>query len=295
MMDPSYLEYPKRAYGQDHGFYDWRLSRDRKPLEWTDGSKVALSFIVPLEFFPLNPSGVPFKHPGAMATPYPDLRHYTVRDYGNRVGVYRILDALGETQAGFAVNAKVAERYPPLMEAIKGHEVIAHGVSTDHIHHEGLSEAEEDALIQQTLDALPSVTGWMGPARNQSSRTLTRLAKLGLSYCLDWENDSVPVATSTGVTLLPHKYELSDFTLLHTRRQTEDAWTRQILEAVDFLASEYDRFGGQALCVTLTPYIIGQPFRIAALEQLLGELRSRNDVAILTPGDMYTQFRKQIP
>ncbi|MEL6687606.1 MAG: polysaccharide deacetylase, partial [Pseudomonadota bacterium] len=141
-MDPSYLQYPKRAYGQDHGLYDWRLSRDRKPLTWDGGAKVALSFIVPLEFFPLNPSGVPFKHPGAMATPYPDLRHYTVRDYGNRVGVYRILKALGETKAGFAVNAKVAERYPPLMDAIKRHEIIAHGVSTDHIHHDGLSEAE---------------------------------------------------------------------------------------------------------------------------------------------------------
>ena len=148
MMDGSYLTYPNRGYGQDHDLYDWRLSRDRKPLKWNDGAKVALSFIVPLEFFPLNPSGVPFKHPGAMATPYPDLRHYTVRDYGNRVGVYRILEALGETKTGFAVNAKVAERYPPLMEAIKAHEIIAHGVSTDHIHHEGLSEAEEDALIR---------------------------------------------------------------------------------------------------------------------------------------------------
>ncbi len=74
---------------------------------------------MPLEFFPLNPSGVPFKHPGAMATPYPDLRHYTVRDYGNRVGVYRILESLGDIQAGFAVNAAVAERCAP-QKAVTG-------------------------------------------------------------------------------------------------------------------------------------------------------------------------------
>ncbi|MEM7731027.1 MAG: polysaccharide deacetylase [Pseudomonadota bacterium] len=262
-------------------------------MQWDGGAKVALSFIVPLEFFPLNPSGVPFKHPGAMATPYPDLRHYTVRDYGNRVGVYRILEALGDTRAGFAVNATVAERYPPLMGYIADHEVIAHGVSTDHIHHEGMNEAEEDALIRQILDALPPVEGWMSPARNQSSRTLERLGGAGLRYCLDWEPDSMPIATSTGVTLLPNKYELSDFTLLHTRRQTEEAWKRQILEAVDYLASEHERFGGQALCLTLTPYIIGQPFRIAMLEALLAELRARDDVAILTPGEMDAQFRRQ--
>ncbi|MEM9599719.1 MAG: polysaccharide deacetylase, partial [Pseudomonadota bacterium] len=234
-----------------------------------------------------------FKHPGAMATPYPDLRHYTVRDYGNRVGVYRILEALGDLCAGFAVNARVAERYPRLMDYLADHEIIAHGVSADHIHHEGLSADDEDALIQQTLEALPPVTGWMSPARNQSSRSLERLGAAGLRYCLDWENDNVPVATAPGVTLLPNLYELSDFTLLHTRRQTEDAWKQQILEAVDYLTSEHERFGGQSLCVTLTPYIIGQPFRIAALEALLATLKVRDDVVILTPGEMDTQFRKQ--
>ncbi|MGB3455079.1 MAG: hypothetical protein WBG08_09280 [Litorimonas sp.] len=293
MIGDDYLAYPKRRYGQDHDHYEWRLSRNRLPLNWDGGAKVALSFIVPLEFFPLNPSGTPFKHPGAMATPYPDLRHYTVRDYGNRVGVYRILEALDDVKAGFAVNAAVAERYPPLMRYIADHEIIAHGVSTDHIHHEGLSEPEEDALIRQALNALPGAAGWMSPARNQSSRTLERLGAAGLRYCLDWEPDSVPVATSAGVTLLPNTYELSDFTLLHVRRQTEDAWKRQILEAVSYLADEYERFGGQALCVTLTPYIIGQPFRIAVLESLLAELKARGDVAILTPGEMDAQFRKQ--
>lgn len=293
MMDASYLTYPKRGYGQDHNFCDWRLSRDRKRIQWDSRAKVALSFVVPLEFFPLNPSGVPFKHPGAMATPYPDLRHFTVRDYGNRVGIYRILEALGDIRAGFAVNAKVAERYPPLMRYLESHEVIAHGISTDHIHHEELSAAEEDALIAKTLDALPPVSGWMSPARNQSSRTLERLAKAGLDYCLDWENENRPVATSTGVTLVPNSYELSDFTLLHTRRQTEDSWKRQIIEAVDFLASEHDRFGGQSLCVTLTPYIMGQPFRIATLSALLRELRARDDLAILTPRNVAAQFKAQ--
>ena len=292
-MNSDYLTYPKRAYGQDHDLYPWRLSRERTPLQWNGGAKVALAFIVPLEFFPLNPSGEPFKHPGAMATPYPDLRHYTVRDYGNRVGVFRILESLGDTRAGFAVQAEVARRYPPLMEYIRSHEIIAHGVSTDHIHHEGMSGAEEDALIQQTLKALPNATGWMSPARNQSSRTLERLAAAGVRYCLDWENDQVPVATSTCVTLIPNSYELSDFTLLHTRRQTEAAWAKQITEAVDYLASEHERYGGQCLCVTLTPYIIGQPFRIQALVELLGRLRARDDVAILTPGKICSQFEAQ--
>ena len=102
-MDKSYLEYPKRGYGQDHGFYEWQMSTERPKIIWPGGAKAAVCLLVPLEFFPLNPSGKPFKHPGAMVTPYPDLRHFTVRDYGNRVGVYRILEALGETKASFAM------------------------------------------------------------------------------------------------------------------------------------------------------------------------------------------------
>ena len=95
------------------------------------------------------------------------------------------------------------------------------------------------------------------------------------------------------MTLVPNSYELSDFTLLHTRQQAEDSWKHQILEAVDYLASEHERFGGQSLCVTLTPYIIGQPFRIAMLEALLADLRARDDVAILTPDEIASQFKVQ--
>lgn len=296
-LSTDYLSYPKRAYGQDHSFYDWRLSQNRPKLEWKNGVKVAICLIVPLEFFPLNPSGVPYKHPGAMVTPYPDLRHFTVRDYGNRVGVYRILEALEEakSQATFAVNGEIARRYAPLLQKLEGHEILAHGVSTNHIHHEGLSRQEEEALIDRALNALPSPKGWMSPARGQSSRSLELLAQSGLDYCLDWEMDQVPVMAKTDkgdIMLIPNSYELSDFTLLHTRRQTEESWVKQIMSAIDMLAEEHERFGGQMLGLTLTPYIIGQPFRIWALRELLSRIGAREDVSILTAAQINQDFRE---
>jgi len=297
-LPKDYLKYPKRAYGQDHSFYDWRQAKDRPKLKWAGGAKLLISFVVPLEFFPLNPSGDPFKHPGSMITPYPDLRHFTVRDYGNRVGVYRILEALGQASisAGFAVNGDIASRYPPLINAIKhaGHEIIAHGYSTDHIHHDGLTKAAEKALVKITLnqfDSLPS--GWLSPARNQSPNTLDILSSAGISYCLDWEMDQAPVKAQTEsgrITLIPNSYELSDFTLLHFRRQSEESWLKQILDSVDYLVGEYDRFGGQCLTLTLTPYIMGQPFRIWALRDLLGKLASRDDVKIVPSENINRQF-----
>ena len=300
-MDKSYLQYPKRKHGQDHNFYDWRMAKDRPKLSWENGAKVAISFIIPLEFFPLNPSGVPFKHPGAMVTPYPDLRHFTVRDYGNRVGVYRILEALdkNDVRATFAVNGEIAKRYPPLLKIIKSkdHEIATHGLSTDHIHHEGLSASEENKLIQDAhacFEGAPK--GWMSPARNQSSKTLERLAKAGVNYCLDWEMDQVPVTATTkngDITLIPNSYELSDFTLLHIRRQTEDAWLAQMKASIDLLLEEHVRFGSQMLGLTLTPYIMGQPFRIWALLDLLAHIKDMADVSVFTAGDIATQFATQ--
>lgn len=298
-LPKNYLKYPKRQYGQDHDFYEWRLSHDRPKIDWPNGAKIVVSFIVPLEFFPLNPSGVPFKHPGAMVTPYPDLRHFTVRDYGNRVGVYRIIEALGNAEASVAVNGEIAKRYPPLLEAVKtaGHEIVAHGISTDHIHHESLNAKDENDFINNACASFETApAGWMSPARNQSSKTLERLAKAGIDYCLDWEMDQVPVITHTkngDITLIPNSYELSDFTLLHTRRQTEEAWLKQIQDAVDLLLEEHERFGGQMLGLTLTPYVIGQPFRIWALRALLHYLKEKDGVAIMTAGDIATHFKAQ--
>ncbi len=301
-MDNSYVTYPKRAHGQDHEFYKWRMSNERPKIKWPNETKVAICLLVPLEFFPLNPSGKPFKHPGAMVTPYPDLRHFTVRDYGNRVGVYRILDALRQasTSATFAVNGEIARRYPPLMNAVTsgGHDIAVHGISTDHIHHEGLSAKDETTMIKDALACFDTPpTGWMSPARNQSSKTLEHLAKAGLSYCLDWEMDQVPVTAtmkSGDITLIPNAYELSDFTLLHTRRQTEETWLKQIQDSVDLLLEEHERYGGQMLTLTLTSYIIGQPFRIWALRALLHYLKHKDGVAIMTAGDIATHFKEQI-
>lgn len=278
-LPDDYLIYPHRNYGMDHERYNWRPSTAREPVALADGSKLHVNVIVPLEFFPLNPPAEPFKHPGAMATPYPDLRHYTVRDYGNRVGVYRLLrlfDAL-DIVATFAVNAEVVRRYRPLIEAVRsaGHEIAAHGVSTAHIHHAGLTRQEEKLLVDASRKVLPEATTWMSPARSQSFLTLDLLAEAGFSACLDWEIDQAPVAfqTSDGqIICVPNHNELSDWSVLVEKCHSEGAWAGQIYEAADQLISEHDQVGAQCFGFTLTPYIAGQPFRIAALRNVLARM-----------------------
>ena len=94
------LDYPNRHYGNDHNRYSWSMLTDRAPITWPQGDGLALFVVVPLQFFPLNPQGKPVKVAGNMTMPYPDLRHYTLRDYGNRVGIHRVHAAVEPVAAG---------------------------------------------------------------------------------------------------------------------------------------------------------------------------------------------------
>jgi allantoinase len=284
-LPDGYLSYPHRSYGMDQDRYAWRPVSERPKIAWPGGQPLAAMIVVPIEHHTLEPSGKPFRPPGAMQTPYPDLRHYTTRDYGNRVGVYRILKALkaAGVHATFPVNANQLDRLKPLVEMIleEGHEIAAYGLAADHIHWSGLEAGVEAAWVAEvrqrfdTAGLKPRV--WMSPARQQSFATLDLIAAQGFDICLDWEIDEAPVPLRTDhgqVTALPLSNELDDRSLLIDRRQTEDEWADQLLEAARYLGSGANRFGGRMLGFTLTPYVSGQPFRIAALRRMLAGLRA---------------------
>jgi peptidoglycan/xylan/chitin deacetylase (PgdA/CDA1 family) len=296
-LPDEYLQYPHRKHGMDQDRYAWRLSIDRPKADWPGGKTLSCLIVVPIEHHMLNPSGKPFKHPGAMQTPYPDLRHYTTRDYGNRVGVYRILDALAAAglKATFPINAAQIVRLAPLVKAIveEGHEIAAYGWDTDSIHWGGLDTEAEQVLVARTRAAFENARlaprTWMSPARQQSFRTPDLIRAAGFDVCLDWEIDNVPVAMRTEagpLACVPLFNELDDRKLLIDQRQSEAEWRDQILEAAALSKSEHPRFGGQVLSFTLTPYVSGQPFRNWALRETLTALGADGDVWSATASEI---------
>ena len=189
-----------------------------------------------------------------MVTPYPDLRHFTSRDYGNRVGVYRLLTALRDAglKATFPINAALLPAIRPLLDAIAadGHEIAAHGLAADSLHWNGLDSAEETALIERTLAGFRAAgltpRTWMSPARQQSFATLDLIAAAGFTICLDWEADTVPLALHTAhgpLAAVPLSNELDDRLLLIERRQSEQEWVSQIEASIRLLREEAPRFG----------------------------------------------------
>ncbi len=237
-----------------------------------------------LEWFPITPADKPFRAPGHMQTAYPDFRHYTARDYGNRVGAWRFLDALAKAgaTASFAINAAVAERYPELVAAVLagGHEVIAHSTDMNGTIDATLPIEAERALIAETRDRLQacgiSPDGWLSIARSQSSATPDLLAEAGYRFCCDWVNDELPYRFRNGLINLPLNHELSDRQIVTVQQQSADSWAQSLEDAFDWLAAEAaSSGGGRMLPIHVTPYIMGLPYRIAAFERLLARLAAR--------------------
>ena len=303
-LDREHLEYPRRAYGMDHQRYSWSMLSARRPVEWPDGARVALWVNVSLQHFPLDQRGVPFPPPGGMSMPYPDLRHYTLRDYGNRVGIYRVLDALNSrgVRASYAVNGELALRVPKLVHTVAEQgEVIGHGWNMDSPHFGGMDVDDERQLVSNTLDKLRSlsgqpVTGWLSPGRNESENTPELLAEHGIEYLCDWVNDDMPYpfdTTSGPLTALPLSTELEDRFVLQNNLHSEDSWVEQVCDAFDFLYHEAGRSGGRLLALSLHPWLVGQPHRIGKLEALLDHVLARAGVWSATPGDIVTRWREQ--
>ncbi len=297
-LDPGYLDYPRRRHGMDHDAYGWSSLFDRAPVAWPGDKRVAVTLFVSLEWFPITPSDTPFRAPGHMQTPYPDYRHYTAREYGTRVGLYRLLDAFAKAgvRATIAANGAIAERHPSLIHDIVAadHEIVAHSTDMNGTIASGMAEADERALIAASLASLERVAGvrpkgWHSIARSQSWNTPKLLVEAGLAYMTDWVNDELPYRFDTAsgpIVSLPINHELSDRQILTTQQQSVDSYAEQVEDAYGWLDGEVDRFGGRMLPLHLTPYIMGLPYRITAFERLLARLAGRPGAWFATAGEV---------
>lgn len=304
-MPPEYLQYRMRRYGMDHDRYDWSMLPRRKAVEWPNGARIALWVIPALEWFPIDMKGKPFKPPGAMQTAYPDLRHYTLRDYGNRVGIWRMMKSFERfgVKVSAAMNAAVAARYPALLKACvdRGWEIVANGQDMDHLHYTGLPIEDEKRQIATTLDILrkasgQKIRGWLSPAKSQSNATLDLIAAAGVEYCCDWVNDDMPYAMRTGagpLTAMPHPIDIDDYTILIQNHHSEDEFADQLCDHFDVLWDEAGRQGGRIMAISLHPWITGQPYRIGALEKALRHMTTRKGVWSATGSEILDCWKAQ--
>ena len=301
----SYLEYPYRRPGMDHDRYAYSNLFKRKPVTWPEQARIALWIMPTLEFFPLDmaPKGV--KPPGGIERPYPDYWNYTLRDYGNRVGlarVFRALEARG-LKASVAMSARLAERYPYVLEEVTrlGFELVAHGIDMNHIHATGIGHEVEQEWVERCLSILRTasgqpVKGWYSPAYSETHDTPDLVAAAGGEYVCDWVNDDLPypLQTKTGrLHAMPHAYEISDLQLFHFYKYKPMQFVEQVMDHFELLYREAGTSGGRIVALSLRPWISGVPHRIAAVEQVLDLILRRGGVWSATGAEILACWRAQ--
>ena len=283
----------QRRFGMDHEHYDWSPLSTRGALRWPDGARVAVCVIVSLDHMEWEPPPGSFQAGnlagGTAIRPFPDYTRMSHREYGHRVGIFRVLDALEKAgiPATVAMDALSAENYPYLVRHCldRGCEIIAHGQSVSRMITNNMTEQEEQAYIQESVRAITRATGthpqgWLGPEYGESERTPQLLAQEGITYLCDWANDEqpYPIKSPSGeIFALPILWELDDVGAISLRKVPVQRYGQMLNESFDQLYQDGSD-NGRVLVLHLHPWLIGQPFRIRYLEEALDHMMRRQGV-----------------
>jgi allantoinase len=271
-------------------------------MRWPGGAQVAVSVVVDLgavEWEVHDPVIPPLG--GRGQAPHPDFPRMSHREFGHRVGVFRLLRMLEEHAVPFAaaVDVLTVEHYRALMDHLlpAASEVLAGGLSASRPITSRMSADEEQHYVGSTMDRLERrlptrPQGWLGPGRGESARTPAVLAEAGLGYVADWCNDDLPYPVPGAGELwsYPLSWELSDLSAVFVRQVSPVGYAASIRDAVAQLRREGPG-GGRTLGLHLHPWLSGQAFRADEVERLLADLRGDPGVWLATPGELVAHCR----
>lgn len=286
----------------DHGLYQYEPITSRVPLQWPQNKRIALIVLLHLEYWQEEPPAEARRDArfvGEYGSFSPDYRTWSQREYGNRVGLARVLSVLDRYGVKLSVplNAACVGRHDTLIKALqeRGAEFLGHGTAANHIISSEMSEETERAVMQQSLDAVERAcgvrpTGWAGQSYGESARTPAILSQAGLNYVLDWPNDDAPYLMHTdgrSLVSIPRQPEWDDVEQLWLRRISMPRYPELIGDAYETLREE----GGRVLVLSLHPWLIGMAHRISYLDRVLQRITGDEDVWYATAGEVAQHAR----
>jgi allantoinase len=259
---------------------------DRPVIHWPHNARVALWIAPNIEHYEYLPDYDGLRNPWPRM-PYPDVQQYAYRDYGNRVGFWRMLEVLDayRIKCCVSLNMAVLEHYPEVAEAMvkRDWDFMSHGIYNT-IYLYTYSEAQERDFYRDCIETLRRHTGkqlkgMLGPAITGTELTPDLMAEAGLIYHTDWMHDDQPVpitVTSGRLVSVPYSIELNDVPVF--RNHFEGEYFVRICKAQFDQLYREGAESGRVMCIALHPYLIGQPHRIKYLEQILSYIMSHDGV-----------------
>jgi len=261
---------------RSYGPFPYSLISQHPRLKWPNGARVALWVVPNIESFSLleRPGGL---GPGKI----PDIPTWAVRDYGNRVGIVRVMQVLDRyrIRATVALNSDICINHPAIIEegCARRWEWMGHNQSNTRRLNE-VSAEEEIQIIRDTLSTIERASGvrpigWLGSGLQETWNTLDNLSAAGCEYVADWgANDDQPylMTLDDGKTLVsvPYSYDINDKQAFERRNVSASDFREMICRQFDVLYREGEE-SGRVMHIALHPYLIGLPYRIDALDQAL--------------------------
>jgi len=259
---------------------------ERPPVRWPGGARVAIWVAPNIEHYEYMPRlrGVRDPYP---RMPHPDVLNYSSRDYGNRVGIWRMFEALDRhaIRATVSLSMAVLKMYPDVFQAMEARswEYMSHGLLNTRYHWNMTPEAER-ATIAQCVEIHREMTGrrlrgWFCPGLSYSVNTPDLLAEAGIDYTGDYYHDDQPsevVVTSGRLISMPYSMMIND--VIVAREQGDgEVFAQSMVDYFDTLYRE-GAASGRVMCIALHPYWIGAPSRIRHFTRALDYIAGHSDV-----------------
>jgi allantoinase len=280
----------------DADLFDYSPIVERQPLHWPGGARIAFYVGVSIEHVQFDRQS-PSPN-DATAGLVPDTHSRSWRDYGPRVGVWRLIETLDRhgIRASALLDSDAAVRYPQIIEAGRSRDWawLSHA-TTDSILHTNLAADAERALIVEIVETIEKATGvrpqgWHGPRLTEMFQTPGLLAELGLTYVLDWANDDQPCPLNVpGLVSVPYTVELNDLGLFHMRGFTGPDYVQAVTDQFDQLYADAAA-GGRVMALALHAFVIGQAFRNRYLDRALAYIASHPGVWFTTSDDIAEHY-----
>ncbi|MCY4088300.1 MAG: polysaccharide deacetylase family protein [Actinomycetia bacterium] len=274
----------------DPGRWVYSAIVDRPRLTLPNDARLALWVVSNHEFYELDPPLRNVRRPWPRVQP--DTLAYGYRDYGNRVGVWRVMDVLDRygIRASISLNVALCDHHPEITEASleRGWEFYCHGIYNTRYLFE-MPEAEERAVIEDCIETVVRETGrrpagWLSPALTNTERTLDLLAEYRFTYTCDLFHDDqpFPVRVKSGRLIsIPYTLELNDVIVYNSFLYTGRHYGEMIRDQFDVLYREGAE-SARVMCISLHPYLVGQPNKLHALDQALAHITSHEGVWLAT-------------
>jgi peptidoglycan/xylan/chitin deacetylase (PgdA/CDA1 family) len=278
----------------------------RPKLEWPDGKRLAFWINPNVEFFGLDDvmPGTVNERVAREHAKVPNVRNWSLRDYGNRVGVWRIMKVLERygVRASAALNSEVCDHHPEIIEEARrlGWELMGHG-ETNALRINEMDPQRERESIFRALDRIEKASGsrpvgWLGPGLAETWHTLEHLSAAGIRYVCDWVNDDQPYTMQIGdppMVSLPYSVQTNDVPAYFDMKCSVPEFERMLKAQFDVLYREGEA-SGRVMAIAVHPFVTGQPHRIGALDAALEHICSHEGVWLATGRGIVEHYQKTL-